>query len=193
MKQFLFLMLAGLTALILSCNPVVTKAQTAPVLMYRNTDTTSAGVATTATITTGTTDTLYDANTLYSFYTKVGALNPFTSSKYVITFTTTKISGTGTAKVFIQGSMDGKVWVNINANMLGTDGRNSDTLNIAAAGITATPYSYSSVSGAGVLRPTLSAAVYWVNSQRWFYLRAKIVGAGTQQTLYKEWKVYTFN
>jgi len=194
MKQFLFLMLAGLTALILSCNPVVTKAQTAPVLMYRNIDTTFAGVATTATITTGTTDTLYDANTLYSFYTKVGALNPFTSSKYLITFNTFRISGTGTAKVFIQGSTDGKTWVNINANMLGTDGRNSDTLNVAAAvGGAGTYYSYSSMAGAGVLRPTLSAAVYWVNSQRWFYLRAKIVGAGTQQTLYKEWKVYTFN
>lgn len=186
-------MLAGITALVLSINPVAVKAQPGAIIMYRNTDTTSAGISTTATITIGQTDTLYDANTLYSFYTKVGAMNGLTASRYVFTFNTVKISGSGTAKVFVQASMDGKIWVNINATMLGTDGRNSDTLNIAAAGSSATGYSYSSIAGTGVLRPTLSAAVYYVNSQRWLYFRAKIVGAGTQQTIYKDWRLYTSN
>ena len=162
-----------------------------PALMYRNTDTTSAGVATATTITTGTSDTLYDANTLYSFYTKVGALIGWQTTKYVVTFNVLKQSGTGTAKVFIQGSTDGKVWYNLNAGMLGTDGKNSDTLNIAAA--SATPgvnYTYVSTDGQAVLRPASSAAVYYVNHGRVFYVRAMIVGAGTQQTTYSAFKIY---
>jgi len=186
MKKILIVMLTLISALAFDS----AKAQ---ILMYRNTDTTSSGQATTATITTGTTDTLYDANTLYSFYTKVGALNASTVANYMITFNVTKISGSGTAKVFLQGSTDGIVWRNVNASMLGTDGYNSDTLNIAAA--TTTPgvnYTYSSTNGSGVLRPTLSAAVYYVNGSRYLYFRVKIIGAGTQATLYKNFKLYTF-
>jgi len=189
MKKQIIGVLFLLTVTLLACNE--TKAQ--GISMYRNTDTTSSGVATAATITTGTSDTLYDANTLYSFYTKVGALNVTAASKYLITFNVTKTSGTGTAKVFIQGSTDGKVWRNINGGMLGTDGLNSDTLNIAAA--TTTPgvnYNYCSFDGHAVLRPASSAAVYYVNSGRVYYLRAKIVGAGTQQTIYSNFKVITY-
>lgn len=188
MKKFLIVLLALTSAIMFSCND--TSAQ---ILMYRNTDTTNTGVATTATITTGTSDTLYDANTLYSFYTKVGALNGSTVANYMLTFNVTKISGSGTAKVFLQGSTDGIVWRNINASMLGTDGYNSDTLNIAAA--TTTPgvnYTYSSTNGSGVLRPTLSSEVYYVNGTRYLYFRVKIIGAGTQATLYKNFKLYTF-
>ena len=133
MKKQIIGILTLFTVILFACND--TSAQ--GISMYRNTDTTSSGVATAATITSGTSDTLYDANTLYSFYTKVGALNATAASKYLITFNATKIDGTGTAKVFIQGSTDGKVWRNLNAGMLGTDGLNSDTLNIAAA--TTTP------------------------------------------------------
>lgn len=189
MKKILLVMLTLTTAIMFSCN-VKTQAQ---ILMYRNTDTTSSGVSTTATITTGTTDTLYDANTLYTMYTKVGALNASTVANYLLTFNVTKIDGTGTAKVFLQGSTDGIVWRNVNTNMLGTDGYNSDTLNIAAA--TTTPgvnYAYSSTNGAAVLRSTLSATVQYVNSTRWLYFRLKIVGAGTQRTIYKNCKIYTF-
>jgi len=181
-------MLTIITAI--SCNNTATAQG---IVMYRNTDTTSSGVATSATITTGTSDTLYDANTLYSFYTKVGALNVTAASKYLVTFNATKIDGTGTAKVFIQGSTDGKVWRNINGGMLGTDGLNSDTLNIAAA--TTTPgvnYNYCSFDGHAVLRPASSAAVYYVNSGRVYYLRAKIVGAGTQRTIYSSFRVITY-
>jgi hypothetical protein len=104
-----------------------------------------------------------------------------------------KIDGSGTAKVFIQGSTDGKVWRNLNGGMLGTDGLNSDTLNIAAA--SATPgvnYNYCSFDNHAVLRPASSAAVYYVNSGRVYYLRAKIVGAGTQRTIYSNFKVITY-
>lgn len=189
MKKQLIGILTLLTVILFACND--TSAQ--GISMYRNTDTTSSGVATAATITSGTSDTLYDANTLYSFYTKVGALNATAASKYLITFNATKTSGTGTAKVFIQGSTDGKVWRNLNGGMLGTDGLNSDTLNIAAA--TTTPgvnYSYYSFDGHAVLRPASSAAVYYVNSGRVYYLRAKIIGAGTQQTIYSNFKVITY-
>ncbi len=181
-------MLTIITAI--SCNNTATAQGIA---MYRNTDTTSSGTATSATITSGTSDTLYDANTLYSFYTKVGALNVTSASKYLVTFNVMKQSGSGTAKVFIQGSTDGKVWRNLNAGMLGTDGLNSDTLNIASA--TTTPgvnYAYYSFDGHAVLRPASSAAVYYVNSGRVYYLRAKIVGAGTQQTTYSNFRVITY-
>lgn len=194
MKKYFIVMLTLISAVaFVACNTKQASAQTSPVLMYRNTDTTNTGVATTATITTGTSDTLYDANTLYSFYTKVGSVQQWTSSSYMLTFNVTKISGTGTAKVFLQGSTDGIVWRNVNASMLGTDGYNSDTLNIAAA--TTTPgvnYTYSSTNGSGVLRPTLSSAVYYVNGTRYLYFRVKIIGAGTQATLYKNFKLYTF-
>jgi hypothetical protein len=189
MKKILLVMLTLVTAVMF--NSSATQAQ---ILMYRNTDTTVTGQATTATITTGTTDTLYDANTLYTMYTKVGALNASTVSNYLLTFNATKIDGTGTAKVFLQGSEDGIVWRNVNSGMLGTDGYNSDTLNIAAATVApGVNYSYSSTNGSGVLRPTLSAAVYYVNSTRWLYFRLKIIGAGTQRTIYKNCKIYTFN
>lgn len=186
-------MLTLITAITFSCNHKA-EAQSGPILMYRNTDTTATGVATTATITTGTTDTLYDANTLYSFYTKVGALNSTASSKYLITFNVTKISGSGTARLYIEGSTDGKVWRAINTGMIGTDGYNSDTLAIAAA--TTYPgvnYKYYSYDGKAVYRPATNTAVFYVNSGRWLYLRAKIVGSGTQNTIYKEFKLYTYN
>lgn len=190
MKKGLFLLIltAFTTVAMISCQ----KTASAQIIMYRNTDTTSSGVATTATITTGTTDTLYDANTLYSFYTKVGALNNTTADNYAISFEVVKISGTGTARVYLQASMNGTSWVNINSGMIGTDGRNTDTLNIAAAGVTATSYSYSSVNGAGVYRPATNDGTFYVNSQRWLYLRLKIVGTGTQATIYKNVKLYTF-
>lgn len=189
MKKILFvLMLTALTA----TSFTDTFGQANPVLMYRNTDTTSSGVSTTATITTGTTDTLYDANTLYSFYTKVGAMQSNTYSNYMMTFDVTKISGTGTARVYLQASNDGKTWRNINTGMIGTDGVNSDTLAIAAAGMTATAYSYSSTNGQPVYRPATNTAVFYVNSQRWLYFRVKIVGSGTQNTLYKNFKLYTY-
>jgi len=190
MKKIIMVMLALTTALMFSCNPVAHGQAGIP--MYRNTDTTSAGVATTATITTGTTDTLYDANTLYTMYTRPGALSGATTANYLCTFTVTKISGTGTAKVFLQGSADGVTWRNVNASMLGTDGYSSDTLNIAAASTTALGYAYYSTNGRGVYRPTLSSAVYYVVSGRYFYFRLKIVGAGTQQTIYGNAKIYTY-
>ena len=180
-------MLTIITAI--SCNNT---ACAQGISMYRNTDTTSSGQATSATITTGTTDTLYDANTLYSFYTKVGALNVTAASKYLVTFNVLKVSGTGTAKVFIQGSTDGKVWRNLNSGMLGTDGYNSDTLNIAAASLSGVNYNYYSCDGHAVLRASSSAAVNYVNSGRVYYLRAMIVGAGTQQTRYSNFKVITY-
>lgn len=189
MKKTIIGILTLFTVALFSCNDLSGQG----ISMYRNTDTTSSGVATAATITTGTTDTVYDANTLYSFYTKVGALNGTAASKYLVTFNTFRVSGTGTAKVFIQGSTDGKVWRNLNAGMLGTDGRNSDTLNVAAAvGGAGTNYDYYSDDGHAVLRPASSAAVYYVNSGRVYYLRAMIVGAGTQQTLYSNFKVITY-
>lgn len=191
MKKILLVLLT-LTALI-SCNKT-TQAQQGPVLMYRNTDTTSTGTATTATITTGTSDTLYDANTLYSFYTKVGAMNSYTGSKYLVTFETKKVSGTGTARVYLQGSTDGINWRNVNTGMIGTDGYNSDTLAIAAQGASSTAYyKYYSVDGKPVYRPATNTAVFYVNSGRWLYFRVMIVGTGTQATLYKNFKLYTFN
>lgn len=189
MKKILLVLLT-LTA-ILSCNPVVTKAQ---VLMYRNTDTTSTGTSTTAAITTGTSDTLYDANTLYSFYTKVGAMNAYTGRNYLMTFETKKVSGTGTARVYLQGSTDGINWRNVNTGMIGTDGHNSDTLAIAAQGASSTAYyKYYSVDGKPVYRPATNTAVFYVNSGRWFYFRVMIAGTGTQATLYKNFKLYTIN
>jgi len=171
-----------------SCNE--TKAQSSA-LMYMNTDTTATGPI--SSITTTTRDTLYDANTLYTMYTKTGALANMISAKYVVTFLVTKISGTGTAKVFLQGSTDGVTWRNMNTNMLGTDGFNSDTLNIAGASTTPLAYNYYSANGQAVLRATLSATVNYVNSGKVNYLRLKIVGAGTQQTIYSAGKVTSYN
>lgn len=190
MKKITILLLLTVSIMV-SCN---TKT-IAQISMYRNTDTTSSGVATAATITTGTSDSLHDANTLYSFYTLPGKLNTTgKSTKLAITFNVTKLTGTGTARVYIQGSTDGKVWRNINTGMIGTDGFNSDTLAIAAA--TTTPgvnYAYWSVDGQAVYRPATNAAVFYVNAGFNTYLRAKIVGSGTQLTVYSNFKVFVYN
>lgn len=188
MKKITFLLLLTLSIMV-GCN---TKTNAQASLLYTNTDSTSSG--TIATTGTGTSRVLYDANTIYTFYTKGSGIINDRNPNYLFTWNVTKGSGSGTAKVFIQGSHDGKVWENINAGMLGTDGKNSDTLNIAAA--TTTPgvnYAYSSQAGVGVLRASSSSAVYYVNSRRYFYFRFKIVGAGTQETTYSNGKVYTFN
>ena len=187
MKKILFLSLLTLCFMV-SCNE--TKAQS-QALMYTNSDTTTT--APISSITTSTRDTLYDASTVYTMYTKTGALANMISGKYVVTFLVTKISGTGTARAYLQGSTDGVTWRDLNTNMLGTDGFNSDTLNIAAASTTALQYTYYSANGQAVLRPTLSSAVYYVNSGRMNYLRFKLVGTGTQATVYSAGKVTAYN
>lgn len=184
MKKIIFILIAvfALTA----CKE--TKAQVAQ--MYSNTDTSATGAI--STVTTKTSDTLYDASTIYTMYTKTGALNAATSCNYLVTFETVKISGTGTANVYLQGSTDGVTWRNMNARMIGTDGVNSDTLSIAAASTTATGYAYYSVTGMGVYRPATNTGTFWVPGGRVFYLRLKIVASGTQATIYRNAKVYTF-
>jgi hypothetical protein len=78
--------------------------------------------------------------------------------------------------------------------MIGTDGINSDTLAIAAA--TTTPgvnYDYFSADGQAVYRPATNSAVFYVNAGHYTYLRAKIVGTGTQLTVYSNFKVFVYN
>jgi hypothetical protein len=189
MKKITILLLLTI-GIMVGCN---TKSN-AQIAMYRNTDTTSAGVATAATITSGTSDSLHDANTLYSFYTKVGALNNNAVANYLVTFNVTKLTGTGTARVYIQGSADGVTWRNLNLGIHGSNGLNCDTLAIAAATVApGVGYAYYSTNGAAVYNPATNAATFWVNSGRCFYLRAKIVGAGTQLTVYSNFKVFTYN
>lgn len=184
MKKIIFILTAVFA--LMACNE--SKAQVAQ--MYSNTDTTSTGAI--STVTTKTSDTIYDAGNYYTMYTKTGALNAATSCNYLVTFETVKISGTGTARVYLQGSTDGVTWRNMNARMIGTDGVNSDTLSIAAASTTATAYAYYSTAGVAVYRPATNTATFWVPAGRVFYLRLNIVGSGTQATIYRNAKVYTF-
>lgn len=187
MKKITILLVLAF-AFLASCNDL--NAQVSK--LYTNTDSTTSG--TIATITSVEADTLYDANTYYTMYTKGSGVINDRSANYLVTFNVTKISGNGTGRVYLQGSMDGKVWENVNQGMIGTDGRNSDTLNIAAA--TTAPgvnYKYSSKAGAAVYRPATNAAVFYVNSHRYFYFRLKIVLTGTQVSIYKDGKMYTFD
>ena len=179
-----FLAVFALTA----CN---NKANAQAITLYANPDTTATGAI--SSIGTQTTDTLYNTSTIYTFYTKV-ALNNTASSKYLVTFNVTKTSGTGTAAVFLQGSTDGKVWRNLNSGVRGTDGINSDSLTVAAASVApGVNYYYYSFDNHAVMRPTISSTPYYVNSGRCFYLRLKIIGVGTQQTIYSAAKLYTYN
>lgn len=184
MKKIIFLL--SVVFALTACNNL--KAQVAQ--MYSNTDTTSTGPI--SSVTTKTSDTLYDATTIYTMYTKTGALNAATSCNYLVTFETVKISGTGTATVFLQGSTDGVTWRNMNDGMKGTDGINSDSLSISAASTTAKGYAYYNTAGVGVYRPATFTATFYVPAGRVFYLRLKIVGAGTQATIYRNAKVYTY-
>lgn len=168
-----------------ACNDL--KAQVAQ--MYSNTDTTATGPI--SSVTTKTSDTLYNSSTIYTMYTKTGALNAATSCNYLVTFEVLKISGTSTANVYLQGSTDGVTWRNMNDGMKGTDGINSDTLSIAD-GSTAKGYAYYNTAGVGVYRPATFTAVFYVPAGRVFYLRLKIVGTATQATIYRNAKVYTY-
>ena len=163
-----------------------TFGQANPVLMYRNTDTTSSGVSTTASDHPPAPPTLCMTQIRcirFLYQSGSDAVKPY--SNYMMTFDVTKISGTGTARVYPQASNDGKTWRNINTGMIGTDGVNSDTLTIAAAGMTATAYSYSSTNGQPVYRPATNTTVFYVNSQRWLYFRVKIVGWNAKHIVQK--------
>lgn len=189
MKKSIFTLI--LTAIITVCMFACNSTATAQATLYNNSDSTING--TSFTTTSATSRNLYDATTIYTMYTKVGAFTTSTLPNYLVTFNVTKVSGTGTSKVFVQGSTDGIVWRNLNTSMLGTDGFNSDTLNIAAAvtGV-GVNYAYYSTDRQPVLRATLSAATNYVNHGRVFFIRLKIVGTGTQVTTFSNCKVYTY-
>ena len=177
----------------LSCNE--SKAQIAG---YSNTDSTSAGTYTTITSTTS--DTLYDATTIYTMYTRTGSFKNVLSPNMYVTFDVTKITGTGTATVFLQVSRDGITWRNANLASVsgawtrvtypGKDGLCTDSLAIAAASTTALKYEYLYVPNKPI---AVAGTVYYVAGGVVNYARLKIVGAGTQVTKYSNFNIRTFN
>lgn len=167
MKQFLFLLLT--LGFMVSCN---TKSK-AQVLMYKTTGNLSA-------ITTQKTDTLTNAGTTYAI--NKTTLESSVSPNLTFQFTATNISGTSTFKVVLQGSNNGSDWYPL-TNVPGTDGRNCDTLQCTSV-TTAKQFIMTVRPGGGKTIPTYSTTIsYYNTSNRYAYVRAVYLGAGTQSTL----------
>ena len=193
MKRIIIILLSAFA--LTACNH---KVNAQSVALYQNTDSTSSG--TVSTVTSVRRDTLWDANTLYTMYTKGTSLMNTTGSKYLVTFDVTKIDGTGTAIVYLQVSHDGVTWRNANLSskgaantrvpVSGTDGLGSDSLSIAAASTTALKYAYYHVPNSPY---TYNGTTVYVAGGKVNYARLKIVGSGTQRTIYSNAQITVFN
>lgn len=124
-------------------------------------------------------DTITNAGTVY-LTTTSGALSSIgLAGNYVIQFTAVSLSGTVSATVVLQSSIDGLSWSN-HFGVAGQDGINCDTLTIAAAGnrvLTINRGAVHSLVASGVVTNQ-----WYTNAGRRLHFRLKFVGSGTQST-----------
>lgn len=132
-----------------------------------------------------TTDTLDNAETIY-FTTPANSLNAATSGKYVVQLTSTKISGTCTFSIVLEGTIDGTNYFKIHG-IPGADGINCDTLTVTNTTGTV-GWKINSFPGAVKY---VYAATYYSGASRVIRLRVRIVGTGTQSTKIASVKVLT--
>lgn len=115
-------------------------------------------------------DTLTATETTY-YSTKTKDLQGSLASSYVLYFQadTTVYSSAPTLNVYLQGSMDGVTWFNLNGCGCGVDGKNADTLNSAtftglvqrmSATSKATKYVYGSLVGNNTTNVNYVRAVF---------------------------------
>lgn len=188
MKKILIALLAVFA--LAACNH---KASAQIATLYTNTDSSANGTYTT--IGSGTTRDFWDANTIYTMYSKTGHLKSSNLKGLKVEFTVTKVTGTVAATMFLQGSDDGVNWYNLNTtsaavSLYGTHGRGSDSLSVGSV-TTSRLYSISWCAGCGHAF-NATGIIQYAAGLRPNYVRLKIVAAGTQRTTISGAKVYAF-
>lgn len=160
MKKILFLMALMLTIF------VSTQAQS---IILKGTYDNASGLDT-----LGASDTIYlkNLNSLAS-----GGL----AGKYAIELRATNLSGTTGFTATLEGSSDGTNWSTGINKVPGTDGKNSDTLSVSAAGVyylTISPNTAKQLLSAGVVGQTY----YTDGVTRRYYIRVKLLSGATAQS-----------
>lgn len=121
-------------------------------------------------------DTLTNAGTIY-FTVPANSINAATTGKFTVAITATKVSGTSTFSIVLEGTVDGTNWFRVYGTP-GADGINCDTLTVTNMSGTAA-YKMNITPGAV---KTVYGTTYYTAAVRCSRLRVRIVGTGTQVT-----------
>lgn len=186
MKKIAILMLAGLTALIFACNPVVTKAQTG-IQLYR---TSSVNGTIDSSVFTQNFDTLINTTVKY-MVSKAKQFDGIEKANYTLSFYAKSLTGTpAVVKMVWEGSFNGYDWFKM-TNAYGTDGLNCDTLSFTPS-TTATQYKFTSIPGSPKLVTAYAATPVYNMGCRVFYQRLRCIPSGTQKLRIYSFSIFSF-